>query len=90
MAEEQDNLVLHILREMRDEARRTSDRLGGIERRLGKIEHETTAIKETLAYSAGLALHANVNFEKMVEQESAVRGELDDLRARIAALEARQ
>lgn len=75
MAEEADNLVLTMLREIRA-------RLDKHEERFDKIDNKLDDMSESLTTSLGLSLHANVRHE-------SVQKKLDALEQRVKRLEER-
>lgn len=76
MADDADNLVLRLLREMRQIQEEHSRKLEGIRR----IEQRLDDLHESTITALGFAAHANVRHEN-------VRKELDELRERIERLE---
>jgi uncharacterized protein YceH (UPF0502 family) len=83
MAEEADNLVLKILREIREEVRDHSRHFIAVERQLADI-------KETLFTSAGMAAHANIQVEQMGQRVDELEDRVNVLQKRLAQIEAKQ
>jgi hypothetical protein len=82
MAEDEDNLVLRLLREIRsklDDHDRSFEIIGS---RMTSIERHMEDVKESVSYALGLSAHANVAYETTGQR-------LDRLSDRVAALEAR-
>ena len=81
MVDPDDNVVLRLLREIREEQR---------ELRFGQetLSRKLDDVKETAAYSAGMAVHANVGYETQAERLDRLREDLNEATKRIAALEA--
>jgi hypothetical protein len=75
MNDEEDNVVLRLLREIRSEMSTMSGRITSIDRHM-------EGVKESVAYALGLSAHANVAYETTGQR-------LDRLSDRVAALEAR-
>ncbi|CAN5673607.1 hypothetical protein BH23PSE1_BH23PSE1_01790 [soil metagenome] len=59
MAEDDDNLVLRLLRETRSEQSAMRVSLTAIESRTSSIERHMEDVKESVTYALGLAAHAN-------------------------------
>jgi polyhydroxyalkanoate synthesis regulator phasin len=89
MAEEPDNLIVHLLRELRADLGALKDGQADGNRRLTKIERHIEEMKETLAYTAGVAMHSGVVVEKTGENFDEIRDQLEALRRRVADLEMR-
>lgn len=89
MADPDDNVVLRLLREIRAEQRDQSGKLDTLEQRMNTVERKLDDVKETAAYSAGMAVHANVGYETQAERLDRLREDLNEATKRIAALEAK-
>ena len=86
MAEEQDNLLLHLLREIRAEGLETRADLG---QRMTRMERKFEELQEATVAAVGWAGFAKASSDHHGETMDTVRHELEELRARIAALEAK-
>ena len=75
MGKEPDNVVLKLLRDIRE----TQGEHGG---RLTKIEKKLDELAKSVTYSLGLSAHANVRHE-------SVQKKLDEIEKRLKKLEAR-
>jgi polyhydroxyalkanoate synthesis regulator phasin len=82
MSEDQDNMVLRLLREIRAQQIEDSRRLVRVERRLDEL-HESNAT------ALGLAAHANVVVEQSGQRFDELADQIEALRRRVAALEDR-
>lgn len=78
-----DNVVLRLLREIRDEQRTQGRDLTTLKREVGEI-------KESLATSLGLAAHANVVVGRSGERFDELTDEIVALKRRVAELEAKR
>lgn len=90
MVDGDDNVVLRLLREIRAEMAALRDGQTDGNRRLTKIERHMEEMKETLAYSAGIAMHAGVVVERSGEGMDEIRDEIAALKRRVQELEARR
>jgi hypothetical protein len=79
MADDANNLVLHLLREIREEQSKQS---GVIEAQSRSVSGRLDILQETLAYTRGLASHGQIRHD-ITERR------LEDLEARVARLEQR-
>jgi tetrahydromethanopterin S-methyltransferase subunit G len=75
MAKEPDNIVLKLLREIRDTQGEHSSEFK-------KIRKELEDLSESVTYSLGLSAHANVRHE-------SVQKKIDEIEKRLKKLEAR-
>jgi archaellum component FlaC len=82
MAKEPDNLVLKMLREIRTRLDKHEERFDRMEKRFDTIDKKLDDMSESLTYSLGLSLHANVRHESVQKQ-------LDAMEQRIRRLEER-
>jgi polyhydroxyalkanoate synthesis regulator phasin len=82
MAEDDTNLILRLLREIRSDTSDTRLRLGKVERRLDELH-------EGMVQAMGLAGLASVATEKRGEDMDEIRDQLEALRRRVADLEAK-
>jgi hypothetical protein len=82
MAEEDDNLVLRLLREIRGKLDDHDLAFEGLQGRMTSIERHMEDVKESVGYPLGLSAHANVAYETTGQR-------LDRLTGRVAVLEAR-
>lgn len=80
MAEEPDNLVLQLLRDMRREQTETRALQAKQAEALARIEQRIEEVHETMYSVAGFAMHANVRHE-------TVTGRLKVLEERVSHLE---
>ena len=80
MAEEPENVMLRLMREMRAKLDDVSMKLEEHDHRFDKVDQRLDEIHETMYTTAGMAMHANVRHE-------AVSKQLDDLRKRVERLE---
>jgi predicted translin family RNA/ssDNA-binding protein len=82
MADEQDNLVIRMLRDIRGDTMDTRQRLVRVERHVEEM-------REQMVTAMGMAGMATVSVEKQGERLDEISDELEALRRRIAALENR-
>jgi hypothetical protein len=82
MAEEDDNVVLRILREIRAEQREIRGDVMLINQRMSSFERHAEDMKESVGYALGPSAHANVAYETTGQR-------LDRLTERLAGLETR-
>jgi len=83
MGEDEDNVVLRLLCEIRAEQSDQSMRLIRVERRIDEMhENMTTAL--------GMATHSNVVVEQFGQRFDEVQDQLNALRRRVADLESRK
>lgn len=82
MSDDQDNVVLRLLREMRAQQIEDSRRLLRVERRLDEL-HESNAV------ALGMSAHANVVVEQAGQRFDEITDQLEALRRPVAALEDR-
>lgn len=77
MADDDDNVVLRLLREIRAEQ-------GDQGRRLVRVERRLDEMHESIATSLGMAAHSNVVVEQFGQRfdEEALRRRLSDLESR--------
>jgi hypothetical protein len=89
MAEDDDNLVLRLLREIRAEQttqRSTMQTIGG---RITTIERHMEDVKESVSCALGLSAHANVANETTGQRLDRLTEQVAGLRARVEELEKR-
>ena len=72
MAEEPDNLLLRLMRELRDGQLETNDRLGKIEQRLDDFQ-------ETTVTALGLAGHSNIRHDSIAAEIASIKKRLAKL-----------
>ena len=72
MADEPDNMILRLLREMRSTQLDHGERLKLIERRIDEVH-------ETVYTAAGLAAHANVRHDGVAERLEALEARVERL-----------
>jgi hypothetical protein len=84
VAEEQDNMVLHLLREMRGDMQAMRQEMA---QRFTKLDREFGELREASVLAAGWAGLAKAAADHNGETMDAIRLELDDVQARLAALE---
>jgi len=82
MAKEPDNLVLKMLRDIRATIDEHTKLFEKAEKRFDKIDKKLEEMSESLTYSLGTSMHANVRHE-------TVQKKLDALEQRIKRLEER-
>lgn len=82
MAEDDDNLVLRLLREIRSEQGEIKGDIAAMRQPMTSFERHAEGVKESVSYALGLSAHANVAYETTGQR-------LDRLTDRMAALEAR-
>jgi len=75
MAKEPDNIVLKLLREIRE---KQDDH----DKRFSKIDKKLDELSDSVTYALGLSAHANVRHE-------AVQKKIDEIEKRLKKLEAR-
>ena len=63
MGEDEDNVVLRVLREIRAEQSTQRSTMQTIEGRITTIERHMEDVKESVTYALGLSAHANVAYE---------------------------
>ncbi|MBP0615041.1 hypothetical protein [Jiella mangrovi] len=80
MADEPDNLVLQLLREIRATLDEHSEEFKSVGRRLDHIDQRLEEVHETLYTVAGAAVHANVRHDTVAER-------LKTLEERVSRLE---
>jgi hypothetical protein len=82
MAETEPNLILRLLREIRDDTQDTRHRITKVERRLDELH-------EGMVSAMGLAGLASVATEKHGEGMDEIRDEITALKRRVQELESR-
>lgn len=80
MAEEPDNLVLRMLREMREVLQEVRDKVHEHDRRFDELKTQIEEWQETTATGVGFAAHANIRTQ-------AIEKEIAELKRRIKRLE---
>ena len=80
MAEDDDNLVLRLLREIRA-------KLDDHDRSFDAIERHMEDVKESVSYALGLSAHANVAYETTGQRLDRLTDRVEALEARIETLE---
>ena len=80
MADEPDNLVLQLLREIRETLGEHSEQFRLVGKRLDHIDQRLAEVHETLYTVAGAAVHANVRHDAVAER-------LKTLEERVSRLE---
>jgi hypothetical protein len=83
MAEDDDNVVLRLLRELRAEQQDQSRRLIRVERRIDEMH-------ESMTTALGMAAHSNLAVEQYGQRFDEVEDQLAALRRRVSDLEAKQ
>ena len=68
MAEDDDNLVLRLLREIRAEQSTQRVTMEGIQGRITTIARHMEDVKESVSYALGLSAHANVAYETTLNE----------------------
>lgn len=88
MAENDDNLVLRLLRDIRDKLDQHDHRFDELGERMGGFERHAEEMKESVAYALGLSAHANVAYETTGQRLDRLTERLSGLEARVKHLEA--
>ncbi len=81
------SLTLAVLKEIRDEARKTNDRLDQTNERLERLERRQTEMEMRLATELITVTSAVREVGDLFKDNAAVRAKVDEHEARIAALE---
>lgn len=89
MTEEPDNLVLQLLREIRATQDAIMKRLDAIETRLDKLEKRAEQSHREITYALGMIVNAERIAHDALQQGAAAEKRIDEMFARIEALEAR-
>jgi ubiquinone biosynthesis protein UbiJ len=87
VADEDDNVVLRLLREIRSEQGAQRATMETIDGRITTIERHMEDVKESVAYALGLSAHANVAYETTGQRPDRLRDTVARLEARIETLE---
>lgn len=87
MAEDEDNLVLRLLREIRGKLEDHDGRFDGLGERMMGFERHAEDIKESVGYALGLSAHANVAYETTGQRLDRLMEEVRGPSARIDRLE---
>ncbi|WP_333834931.1 hypothetical protein [Rubrimonas sp.] len=87
MTEETENIVLRLLREIRETQRAHSERFDGIEQRMTTLERKMDDVNESVAMALGFSAHANVAYETTGQRIDRLTETVADLRARLEKLE---
>lgn len=82
MSDEEDNVVLRLLREIRTD---TSD----LRQRMGRMERHVEDMREQMTTAMGMAGMATVATERHGQDMDEIRDQLEALRRRVAVLEDR-
>ena len=82
MAEEPNNLILRLLRDIREKQDDHDKRLEGIDRRLGDLT-------ESAALAMGMAAHSHVSQESLGQRLDEIRVEMDRMKERLDRLDDR-
>jgi hypothetical protein len=89
MAEDDDNLVLRLLREIRAEQGEIRGDVASIKERMTSYERHVEDMKESVSYALGLSAHANVAYETTGQRLDRLTEQVAGLRARVEELEKR-
>jgi predicted nuclease with TOPRIM domain len=87
MADEDDNIVLRLLREIRGKLDDHDRAFEGLQGRMVSIERHMEDVKESVGYALGLSAHANVAYETTGQRLDRLTERVDGLEARIEQLE---
>jgi hypothetical protein len=87
MAEEDDNVVLRLLREIRGKLDNHDRAFEGLQGRMTSIERHMEDVKESVSYALGLSAHANVAYETTGQRLDRLKEQVAGLEARIEELE---
>jgi hypothetical protein len=87
MAEEDDNVVLRLLREIGGEQAGLRASVQTIEGRITSIERHMEDVKESVSYALGLSAHANVAYETTGQRLDRLTDKVAGLEGRIEELE---
>ncbi len=87
MAEDDDNLVLRLLREIRGKLDRHDGDFEALRLGQAALERQMEDVKESVTYALGLSAHANVAYETTGQRLDRLRDQLARLEARIETLE---
>jgi hypothetical protein len=87
MAEDDDNLVLRLLREIRSEQATLRSTMQGIQGRITTIDRHMEDVKESVAYALGLSAHANVAYETTGQRLDRPSDRVEAPEVRIESLE---
>jgi N-methylhydantoinase B/oxoprolinase/acetone carboxylase alpha subunit len=87
MAEDEDNIALHLLRDIRADVRGVHDDTGDLRTRMVRMGSRFEELQEATVAAVGWAGFAKSASDCQGEAVDAVRMELEELRARVAALE---
>jgi ubiquinone biosynthesis protein UbiJ len=90
VTEDTENLILRLLRDIRAEQAVHSEKFVAIEQRMTTLERKMDDVNESVGYALGLSAHANVAYETTGQRIDRLRETVDDLKARVAALETKQ
>jgi DNA repair ATPase RecN len=72
VADEPDNLILQLLREIRGTLGDHGKRFDRVDQRLNAIEQRIDEVHETMYQVAGFAMHANVRHDTVTERLKAL------------------
>jgi hypothetical protein len=89
MAEDDDNLVLRLLREIRSEQGEIRTNIASINERMTSYERHVEDMKESVSYTLGLSAHANVAYETTGQRLDRLTEQVAGLQARVEELEKR-
>jgi hypothetical protein len=89
MAEDDDNLVLRLLREIRGKLDAHDRRFDELDLHMTTFERHVEDIKESVGYALGLSAHANVAYETTGQRLDRMVETIKGLEARIENLEKR-
>ena len=87
MAEETENIVLRLLREIRAEVGETKASMQTLGERMTTLERKMDDVNESVALALGLSAHANVAYETTGQRIDRLTETVADLKARLEKLE---
>jgi uncharacterized coiled-coil protein SlyX len=90
MTDEESNVVLRLLREIRSEQSEQRTVMKGIEGRMTGLERHMEDVKESVSYALGLSAHANVAYESTGQRLDRLAEQMRRLEARLDKLEGSQ
>jgi ubiquinone biosynthesis protein UbiJ len=87
MSEDDDNLVLRLLREIRGKLDDHDRAFEGLALRMNAMERHMEDVKESVTYALGLSAHANVVYETTGQRLDRLTDQVERLEARLDRLE---
>lgn len=89
MTDETENLVLRLLRDIRDDLKRQNGRIGGIETRLEGIDRRLGDLNESAALAMGMAAQSHISQESLGLRLDEMRVDLDLMKERMDEMDDR-